>query len=58
VVGEPPENNQVTGLKINFYARVELPTGDTVHVPLRQLTYEKRIETHIFENDSVEGAVE
>ncbi|WP_458205301.1 LEA type 2 family protein [Haladaptatus sp. NG-SE-30] len=52
------ENDQQTDLKIDFYAKIELPTGDTVRVPLRELTYEKQIETHIFENDSVEGAVE
>ncbi|WP_227354620.1 LEA type 2 family protein [Haladaptatus salinisoli] len=52
------ENDQTTHLKIDFYAKVDLPTGSTVRVPLRPLTYEKRIETHIFENDSIEGAVE
>lgn len=52
------ENDQVTDQKITFYANIELPSGDTVRVPLRQLTYEKRIETQIFENDSAEGALE
>ncbi|WP_231183132.1 LEA type 2 family protein [Haladaptatus sp. DYF46] len=52
------ENGQKTDLKISFYANIELPNGDTIRVPLRQLTYEKRIETHIFENDSAEGALE
>ncbi|WP_435153780.1 LEA type 2 family protein [Haladaptatus sp. DFWS20] len=52
------ENDQATDLKITFYANIELPSGDTVRVPLRQLTYEKRIETQIFENDSAEGALE
>ncbi|WP_458188270.1 LEA type 2 family protein [Haladaptatus sp. NG-WS-4] len=51
-------NDQVTDLRIEFYARIEFPSGETVRVPLRQLTYGKRIETHIFENDSIEGAVE
>ncbi|WP_266077188.1 LEA type 2 family protein [Haladaptatus caseinilyticus] len=51
-------NDQKTDLKITFYANIELPSGDTVRVPLRQLTYEKRIETQIFENDSAEGALE
>lgn len=50
------ENDQVTDLKRRFYAKVELPTGDTIRVPLHQLTYEKQIETRIFENDSVEQA--
>lgn len=43
------ERNQVTDLRIDFYARIELPTG-TVRVPLDALTYEKTIETDIFGN--------
>ncbi|WP_433624521.1 LEA type 2 family protein [Halomicrococcus sp. NG-SE-24] len=50
-------NNQVTDLKIKFYARIELPSGQTIRVPLRNLTYEKRIETNIFGNDSAEGTL-
>jgi LEA14-like dessication related protein len=42
------ERNQVTDLRIDFYARIELPSGDTVRVPLDELTYTKRIETDFF----------
>lgn len=42
------ERNQVTDLRIEFYATVELPTGNTIRVPLDQLTYERTIETDIF----------
>ncbi|WP_075936940.1 LEA type 2 family protein [Halosegnis longus] len=42
------ENEQVTDLRIDFYARVELPTGNTIRVPLDELTYERTIETDIF----------
>jgi LEA14-like dessication related protein len=42
------ERNQVTDLRIDFYARLELPTGNTVRLPLRGLTYERQIETDIF----------
>jgi LEA14-like dessication related protein len=52
------KNGQKTDLKISFYANIELPSGETIRVPLRQLTYKKQIETHIFEHDSVEGALE
>lgn len=44
------KNDQVTHLRIDFYAKVELPTGNTIRVPLNDLTYEKRIETDIFGN--------
>jgi len=48
------QNGQVTDLRIEFYARVELPSGNTVRVPLDELTYEETIETDIFgtKNDS------
>jgi len=53
------ENNQVTDLRIDFYAKVELPTGNEARVPLDQLTYENRIETDIFgnkdENENTNG---
>ncbi|MFB6078239.1 MAG: LEA type 2 family protein [Halarchaeum sp.] len=39
--------NQTTDLVIDFYARVDVG-GETVRVPLRDLTYEKTIETDIF----------
>ncbi|PSQ11674.1 hypothetical protein BRC93_04535 [Halobacteriales archaeon QS_5_70_15] len=41
-------NDQVTQLRIDFYARIELPTGNTIRVPLEELTYTKQIETDIF----------
>ena len=43
-------NDQVTNLKIDFYATVELPTGNEIRLPLDRLTYERRIETDIFGN--------
>lgn len=42
------QNDQVSQLRINFYARVELPTGSTVRLPLTELTYTKEVETDIF----------
>lgn len=54
------ERNQMTQLRIDFYAKVELPTGTEIRVPLDQLTYEKSIETDIFgtknESDRSAGA--
>jgi len=41
------ENGQRTELRIDFSARIELPTG-TVEIPLRPLTYTETIETDIF----------
>lgn len=52
------ENNQTTDLRIEFHAKIDLPTGDTVEVPLRAMTYERQIETDIFRNDSAEGALD
>ncbi|MFB9804056.1 LEA type 2 family protein [Haladaptatus pallidirubidus] len=52
------ENDQVTELQIEFHAKIDLPTGDTVRVPLRSMTYERQIETEIFQNDSAEGALD
>lgn len=43
-------NDQVTQLRIDFYARIELPTGNTIRVPLDELTYTKEIETEIFQS--------
>lgn len=42
------QNEQVTQLRIDFYARIKLPTGNTIRVPLDALTYTKEIETSIF----------
>ena len=51
---EDVRGHQVSGLRIDFYAVVELPTGDEVTVPLDELTYEETIETDIFdEGDDV-----
>jgi len=41
-------NDQTTTLRIDFYARVELSTGNSIRVPLDALTYERTIETDIF----------
>ncbi|WP_336134812.1 LEA type 2 family protein [Natronomonas amylolytica] len=45
------QRGQVTDLRIEFYARVELPTGNTIRIPLDELTYEETIETDIFGNE-------
>ena len=51
---EDVRGHQVSGLRIDFYAVVELPTGQAVTVPLDELTYEETIETDIFdEGDDV-----
>lgn len=43
------ENNQVTELRIDFYAEVQPPgSDDTIRVPLDDLTYTKTIETDFF----------
>lgn len=44
------QNDQVTQLRIDFEARLRLPSGNTVRVPLDPLTYERTIETDIFGN--------
>jgi LEA14-like dessication related protein len=49
------ENDQVTQLRIDFYARVELPTGTEIRVPLNELAYERTIETDIFGNKEGPG---
>jgi LEA14-like dessication related protein len=41
-------NDQVTELRIDFYARLELPGGAEVRVPLDALTYDRTVETDIF----------
>ena len=48
-------NDQVTDLRIDFYALVELPTGNTVRVPLEELTYEETIETDVFGTKNATG---
>lgn len=42
------ERNQVTDLRIDFYARIELPSGQEIRVPLDAMTYRETIETDIF----------
>jgi LEA14-like dessication related protein len=42
------QNDQVTHLRIDFHAKIELPTGNTIRVPLDALTYTKEIETDMF----------
>lgn len=42
------QNDQRTTLRIDFYATVELPTGNEIRVPLDRLTYEEEFETDIF----------
>lgn len=49
------ERNQVTRLRIDFWARIELPTGTAVRVPLDELTYETEIETDIFGTKNATG---
>ena len=41
-------NEQVTDLQIDFYAKIELPGGAEIRVPLDALTYERTVETDIF----------
>ncbi|MFC4248863.1 LEA type 2 family protein [Natribaculum luteum] len=49
------ENGQQSELRIEFEARIELPTGSTVTVPLEALTYEETVETDLLgEGDSRE----
>jgi LEA14-like dessication related protein len=43
------QNDQVTQLRIDFYAKVEV-AGETFRVPLDELTYEQTVETDIFGN--------
>ncbi len=44
------QNDQVTDLRIDFSALIELPTGQTLRLPLDTLTYTETIETDIFDN--------
>ncbi|TKX42122.1 MULTISPECIES: LEA type 2 family protein [unclassified Halorubrum] len=46
---ESVNGHQVSDLRIEFYAVVELPTGEEFTVPLDALTYEETIETDIFD---------
>lgn len=42
------ERNQVTDVRIDFYATAELPSGETVRLPLDALTYTTTVETDVF----------
>jgi len=54
---EDVRGHQVTGLRIEFYAVIEFPTGEEATIPLDSLTYEETIETDIFgEGDDVREA--
>lgn len=46
---ENVHGHQVSDLRIEFYAIVELPTGSEITVPLDEFTYEESIETDIFD---------
>ncbi|PSP96990.1 hypothetical protein BRC89_12760 [Halobacteriales archaeon QS_4_70_19] len=52
------QNDQRTTLRIDFYAKVELPTGNQIRVPLDRLTYVQTFETDIFgtKNETEDGA--
>lgn len=47
--------HQVTELRIEFWALVELPTGDEIEIELDALTYEDWIGTDMFEEGGVVG---
>lgn len=47
--------HQVSELRIDFHAIIELPTGDTVRVPLEQLTYEEFVTTDFFDEGGEVG---
>jgi LEA14-like dessication related protein len=49
------QNDQRTTLRIDFYAKVELPTGDDIRVPLDRLTYVREFETDIFGTKNASG---
>ena len=52
------QRNQVTDLRIDFYAKVDLGGGQAVRVPLDALTYTETMETDIFGNKNETGAAE
>jgi len=52
---EEVNGHQVSDLRIEFYAVIELPTGDEITVPLDELTYEETIETDIFDEGGEVG---
>ncbi|MFC6753053.1 LEA type 2 family protein [Halorubrum tibetense] len=52
---EEINGHQVSDLRIEFYAVIELPTGDELTVPLDELTYEETIETDVFDEGGEVG---
>jgi LEA14-like dessication related protein len=52
---ESVNGHQVSDLRIEFYAVVELPTGEEITVPLDALTYEETVETDIFDEGLHQG---
>ena len=52
---ETVNGHQVSDLRIEFYAVIELPTGDEVTVPLDEFTYEETIGTDIFDEGGEVG---
>jgi len=51
---EEVNGHQVSDLRIEFYAVIELPSGQDITVPLDEFTYEETVETDIFgEGDDV-----
>lgn len=52
---ESVNGHQVSDLRIEFYAVVELPSGEELTVPLDALTYEETIETDIFDEGIHQG---
>ncbi|TKX74650.1 hypothetical protein EXE46_08100 [Halorubrum sp. GN11_10-6_MGM] len=52
---ESVNGHQVSDLRIEFYAVVELPSGEEITVPLDALTYEETIETDIFDEGLHQG---
>ncbi|OYR64735.1 hypothetical protein DJ71_22695, partial [Halorubrum sp. E3] len=57
-LNESVNGHQVSDLRIEFYAVVELPSGEELTVPLDALTYEETVETDIFDEglDRGEGS--
>ncbi|WP_254822368.1 LEA type 2 family protein [Haloglomus halophilum] len=49
------QNDQETTLRIDFYAKVELPTGNEIRVPLDRMTYVQEFETDIFGTKNESG---
>ncbi|GAB3694661.1 LEA/WHy family protein [Halorubrum pallidum] len=46
---EEVNGHQVSDLRIEFYAVIELPSGDEITVPMDELTYEETMKTDMFD---------